>query len=235
MRRLGVSGRSAAGPPPPAARKRGRSWPSQGPLTLAPPATPGRHADTRRVRRVDNDAPPPRLVLFAVRNARPPLQGINGEIGAPRAAAATPRCMSGRTWAPWRRRRDRPCPAPHWAIFLARGRRAPVVGQVARRINTPLRSLVRSCAHNALFVVCFQAPPTRLRPPCGSRDPNECARNSTLSPASSVASGAIFRPSLGPRHARSCAQENEARARRARVARPLEGPRREHAPHCRGG
>ena len=143
----------------------------------------------------------------AVRRAQhaPSPASINGEIGAPRAAAATPRCMSGRTWAPWRRRRDRPCPAPHWAIFLARGRRAPVVGQVARRINTPLRSLVRPCAHNALFVVCFQAPPTRLRPPCGLRDPNECARDSTRSPTSSMASGAILRSSLGPQHARSCA------------------------------
>ena len=56
-------------------------------------------------------------------------------------------------------------------------------------------------AHSAHFVVCFQAPPTRLCPPCGSPVPNECARDSTRSPTSSMASGAIFRPSLGPRQA----------------------------------
>ena len=68
--------RSAAGRP-----KFGRSWPSRGPLKRAPPAPPGRHADTRRVRGVDNDAPPPRLMLFAVRNARPPLQASTVKSG----------------------------------------------------------------------------------------------------------------------------------------------------------
>ncbi len=51
------------------------------PLKRAPPAPPGRHADTRRVRGVDNDAPPPRLMLFAVRNARPPLQASTAKSG----------------------------------------------------------------------------------------------------------------------------------------------------------
>ena len=72
-----IRGRPAAAGRP----KFGRSWPSRGPLKRAPPAPPGRHADTRRVRGVDNDAPLPRLMLFAVRSARPPLQAPTAKSG----------------------------------------------------------------------------------------------------------------------------------------------------------
>ena len=72
-----------AGRPAPrvAAAKSGRSWLSKGPLKRAPPAPPGRHADTQRVRGVDNDAPPPRLMLFAVRSAGPPLKASTAKSG----------------------------------------------------------------------------------------------------------------------------------------------------------
>jgi len=146
----------------------------------------------------------PRLKLLPVRGAGAVLTSAGGEIRAPRAAATTPCSTPGRTWALLEARRGRPCPAPRWAIFLAQGRRAPVVGQVVRPADTPLRSPVGPFAHSALFVVCFQAPATRWCAPCGRHDRNECPHDSTRLPTTGVPAGAILRPFLGPRRARFC-------------------------------
>ena len=197
----------------------------RGPLQRAPLAPPHRHGDTRRVRVVDNDAPPPRLMLLAVRSVGPPLKAPT----APRAATTTPRCKSGRTWSPLEARCDRPCPAPHWAIFLARGRRAPVVGQVVRPADTPLFARRLAPSLTALFSSCV----CRRRPQDGARP----AAATTGTSARTTRSGRLLRAGRRAPSSdlSSVLDEHVSARRRARPtdvdrprpdARPLEGPRR---------
>ena len=167
--------------------------------------------------------------------AVPTISG--GEIGAPRAAATTPRSTPGRTWAPLEARCDRPCPAPHWAIFLARGRRAPVVGQVVRPADTPLFARRLAPSLTALFSSCV----FRRRPRDGARP----AAATTGTSARTTRSGRLLRAGRRAPSSdlSSVLDEHVSARRRARPtdvdrprpdARPLEGPRRGHVPMAGG-
>ena len=76
---------------------------------------------------------------------------IYGESGVPRAAATRPSNMSGRTSCLSRRPCDRSNPSMRRMIYLARGRRAQLVREVACRANNLLRSPVHPFAHIALL------------------------------------------------------------------------------------